>query len=44
MISIGEKITTSRPPKAIWPALLELAVVDSCIPGAVLTKSNEKGG
>lgn len=44
MISIREEITIAAPPDAVWPLLSDPAVVASCIPGAALTKSDDKGG
>ena len=44
MISIREEITIAAPPEAVWPLLSDPAVVASCIPGATLTKSDDKGG
>src|ERR1700744_5358641 len=44
MISIREEIAIATPPEAVWPLLSDPAVVASCIPGAALTKSDEKGG
>ncbi len=44
MISIREEITIAAPPDAVWPVLSDPAVVASCIPGATLTKSDDKGG
>src|SRR5262249_34930391 len=43
MISIREKITIAAPPEAVWPLLSDPATVASCIPGATLTKSDDKG-
>jgi carbon monoxide dehydrogenase subunit G len=43
MISIREEITIAAPPEAVWPLLADPAVVASCIPGAVLTKSDDDG-
>jgi carbon monoxide dehydrogenase subunit G len=43
MISIREAITIAAPPETVWPLLSDPAVVASCIPGATLTKSSEKG-
>jgi carbon monoxide dehydrogenase subunit G len=44
MISIREEITIAAPPEAVWPLLTDPAVVASCIPGAALTKADDKGG
>ena len=44
MISIREEITIAAPPEAVWPLLSDPAVVASCIPGATLTKADDKGG
>jgi uncharacterized protein len=44
MISIREEITIAAPPEAVWPLLSDPALVASCIPGAALTRSDEKGG
>jgi carbon monoxide dehydrogenase subunit G len=44
MISIREEIIIGAPPEAVWPLLADPAVVASCIPGATLTKSDDKGG
>jgi uncharacterized protein len=44
MISIREEITIAAPPEAVWPLLSDPAVVASCIPGAALTKADDKGG
>lgn len=44
MISIREEITIAAPPEAVWPLLSDPAVVASCIPGATLTKADERGG
>jgi carbon monoxide dehydrogenase subunit G len=43
MISIREEIGIARPPEVLWPILSDPAIVASCIPGAVLTKSGEDG-
>jgi carbon monoxide dehydrogenase subunit G len=43
MISIREEIAIAMPPKVLWPFLSDPAIVASCIPGAVLTKSGEDG-
>lgn len=43
MISIREEITIAAPPETVWPLLSDPAVVASCIPGAALTKADEKG-
>src|SRR5580698_424421 len=43
MISITEEITIDAPPEAVWPLLSDPAVVASCIPGASLTKADDKG-
>jgi carbon monoxide dehydrogenase subunit G len=44
MISIREEITIAAAPEAVWPLLSDPAVVASCIPGATLTKADDKGG
>src|SRR5215472_1658388 len=44
MISIREEIAIAAPPEAVWPLLSDPAVVASCIPGAALTKADDKGG
>ena len=44
MISIHEEITIAAPPEAVWPLLSDPALVASCIPGAALTKADDKGG
>jgi uncharacterized protein len=44
MITIREEITIAAPPEAVWPLLSDPALVASCIPGAALTKADEKGG
>src|SRR5260370_41373556 len=43
MISIREEITIAAPPEAVWPILSDPAVVAACIPGATLTKPDDKG-
>ena len=43
MISIREEVPIAMPPEVLWPILSDPAVVASCIPGAVLTKSSEGG-
>ena len=43
MISIREEVAISMPPEVLWPILSDPAMVASCIPGAVLTKSGEGG-
>jgi len=43
MISIREEITIAAPPEAVWPILSDPAVVAACIPGATLTKTDDKG-
>ena len=43
MISIREEITIAAPPEAVWPILSDPAVVAACIPGATLTKADDKG-
>src|ERR1700730_6932770 len=43
MISIREEIAIATPPDVLWPILADPAMVASCIPGAVLTKSGEDG-
>src|ERR1700722_4435489 len=44
MISIREEITIAAPPEAVWPLLSDPALVASCIPGAALTQTDDKGG
>jgi len=44
MISIREEIIIAAPPEAVWPLLSDPALVASCIPGATLTKADDKGG
>jgi carbon monoxide dehydrogenase subunit G len=44
MISIREEITIAAPPETVWPLLSDPALVASCIPGAALVKSDDKGG
>jgi uncharacterized protein len=44
MISIREEITIAAPPETVWPLLSDPALVASCIPGATLTKADDKGG
>jgi uncharacterized protein len=44
MIPIREEITIAAPPEAVWPLLADPAAVASCIPGAALTKSDDRGG
>jgi carbon monoxide dehydrogenase subunit G len=44
MISIREEITIAAPPEAVWPLLSDPTLVASCIPGAALTKADDKGG
>lgn len=34
----------AAPPEAVWPLLSDPALVASCIPGATLTKADDKGG
>src|ERR1700736_1542737 len=41
MISIREEIGIATPPAVLWPILSDPAIVASCIPGALLTKSGE---
>ena len=41
MISIREEIEIATPPAVLWPILSDPAIVASCIPGALLTKSGE---
>ena len=41
MISIREEVAIAMPPDVLWPILSDPAIVASCIPGAVLTKSGE---
>src|ERR1700737_3925039 len=43
MISIREEVPIAMPPEGLWPILSDPAIVASCIPGAVLTKSGEDG-
>jgi uncharacterized protein len=43
MISIREEVAIAMPPEVLWPILSDPAIVASCIPGAVLTKSSEGG-
>src|ERR1041385_8568404 len=43
MISIREEIAIAAPPEAVWPILSDPAAVAVCIPGAALTKSDDKG-
>src|SRR5215510_16486860 len=43
MISICEEIAIATPPEVLWPMLSDPAIVASCIPGAVLTKSGKDG-
>ena len=43
MISIREEISIAAPPETVWPLLSDPAVVASCIPGATLTKADERG-
>src|SRR6201993_1262158 len=43
MISIREEVPIAMPPEVLWPILSDPAIVASCIPGAVLTKSGEGG-
>src|SRR5438132_143323 len=43
MISIREEIAIPMPPDVLWPILSDPAMVASCIPGAVLTKSDTDG-
>ena len=43
MISIREEIAIAAPPAAVWPILSEPATVAACIPGATLTKIDDKG-
>jgi uncharacterized protein len=43
MISIREEVPIGMPPEVLWPILSDPAIVASCIPGAVLTKSGEDG-
>ena len=43
MISIREEVPIAMPPEVLWPILSDPAIVASCIPGAVLTKSGEDG-
>lgn len=43
MISIREEITITAPPEVVWPLLSDPTVVASCIPGATLMKSDDKG-
>src|SRR5882672_795623 len=41
MISVREEIEIATPPAVLWPILSDPAIVASCIPGALLTKSGE---
>jgi carbon monoxide dehydrogenase subunit G len=41
MISIREEVAIAMPLEVLWPILSDPAIVASCIPGAVLTKSGE---
>ena len=43
MISIREEIAIAAPPEAVWPILADPATVAACLPGASLTKSDDKG-
>jgi uncharacterized protein len=43
MISIREEIAIAMPPDVLWPILSDPAIVASCIPGAILTRSGEGG-
>jgi uncharacterized protein len=43
MISIREEVAIAMPPEVLWPMLSDPAIVASCIPGAVLTKSGDGG-
>lgn len=43
MISIREEIAIAAPPEAVWPILSDPATVATCIPGALLTKSDDNG-
>lgn len=43
MISVSEEITIPSPVDLVWPLLSDPAIVASCIPGAVLSKSGEGG-
>src|SRR6266851_4680590 len=43
MISIREKVAIAMPLEVLWPILSDPAIVASCIPGALLTKSGEGG-
>ena len=43
MISISEEIAIAAPPEAVWPILSDPATVAACIPGATLTKSDDRG-
>src|SRR5438874_13218115 len=43
MISIREEVAISMPPEVLWPILSDPAMVASCLPGAILTKSGEGG-
>jgi carbon monoxide dehydrogenase subunit G len=43
MISVSEEITIPSPVHLVWPLLSDPAIVASCIPGAVLTKSADGG-
>ena len=44
MISIREEIAIAAPPDRVWPLLSDPEVVAACLPGATLTKSDDKGG
>jgi carbon monoxide dehydrogenase subunit G len=41
MISIREEIAIAMQPDVLWPILSDPAIVASCIPGAILTRSGE---
>src|SRR5215471_11093618 len=43
MILVSEEITIPSSVELVWPLLSDPAIVASCIPGAVLTKSGEGG-
>src|ERR1700747_3259365 len=43
MISIREEVAIAMPPEWLCPILSDPAIVASCIPGAVLTKSGDDG-
>src|SRR5215467_1500124 len=43
MILVSEEITIPSSVELVWPLLSDPAIVASCMPGAVLTKSGEGG-